>query len=189
MGIQDRDYWRERYSSNEDKEPPEGQASGKVYANWGGREPALPAKAAPLSHSPERTLQFLTVVSVIAVAGFFAYRWHADHSAQIALERAHQMAQKTALEQQQAAANSRALAVASEQRLAAERQRQAQKSSEQFAQFQRQDAEHRQRDKKKEDAWRRFYKPSADCSSDAFVECGNAYIRARRAFEAQYKDD
>lgn len=42
----------------------------------------------------------------------------------------------------------------------------------------------------KDEAWRRFYVPDAKCSdstvqSDA-VECGNAYMRARRQFEASW---
>jgi len=43
---------------------------------------------------------------------------------------------------------------------------------------------------RKEQAWRDFYKPSAECQdtsrSDLSIECGNAYIRAKRQFEASW---
>ncbi|MEG2154980.1 MAG: hypothetical protein RRY41_08390 [Burkholderiaceae bacterium] len=45
-------------------------------------------------------------------------------------------------------------------------------------------AEHR------EAAWRRFYQPSAACANPdtrPLVECANEHIRARRAFDLQYK--
>lgn len=42
-------------------------------------------------------------------------------------------------------------------------------------------------ERRKEAAWRQFYQPSADCLALASVECGNAYIRARREFEQQYR--
>ena len=40
-----------------------------------------------------------------------------------------------------------------------------------------------------EDAWQRFYKPSAACAdpaTSASVECVNAFIRAKREFAARY---
>lgn len=42
----------------------------------------------------------------------------------------------------------------------------------------------------KDEAWQRFYKPSPKCDSppdwDTQVECGNAYVRAKKAFEAKW---
>lgn len=38
----------------------------------------------------------------------------------------------------------------------------------------------------KEAAWAAFYQPSEECLKTASVECGNAYIRARREFERKY---
>jgi len=42
----------------------------------------------------------------------------------------------------------------------------------------------------KAEAWSRFYTPPPDCEHpanwDAQVDCGNRYMRAKRAFEAQY---
>lgn len=41
----------------------------------------------------------------------------------------------------------------------------------------------------REDAWKRYYKKPSHCDDavgDAFVECGNHYIRAKRKFEELY---
>lgn len=41
----------------------------------------------------------------------------------------------------------------------------------------------------KEEAWKRYYQRPAHCDDavgDAFVECGNHFIRAKRKFEALY---
>ena len=42
---------------------------------------------------------------------------------------------------------------------------------------------------RKEEAWRRYYQTPALCASaegQAFVECANGFIRAKRAFELKY---
>lgn len=42
---------------------------------------------------------------------------------------------------------------------------------------------------RKEDAWSRFYRKPVQCDKaegQAFMECANGYIRAKRQFEAQY---
>lgn len=44
-------------------------------------------------------------------------------------------------------------------------------------------AEHR-----KQAAWEHFFEPSPACLQAASVECGNAYMRARRVFERTYVD-
>ena len=41
-------------------------------------------------------------------------------------------------------------------------------------------------ERSKERAWTAFYRPSEQCLNTASVECGNAYIRARREFERKY---
>lgn len=44
--------------------------------------------------------------------------------------------------------------------------------------------------KRKEQAWEKFYQPSNTCREDsARVDCANAHIKTREAFEAQYRDD
>ena len=41
---------------------------------------------------------------------------------------------------------------------------------------------------RRETAWRNFYHPSAGCNvAGQSVECANDFIRAKRAFDAQYK--
>lgn len=45
-----------------------------------------------------------------------------------------------------------------------------------------------QREQAKAQAWEKFYQPSAFCREHATVECANLYIRARRAFDAQWQD-
>jgi hypothetical protein len=39
---------------------------------------------------------------------------------------------------------------------------------------------------RRDKAWARFYKPSELCAQHATVECANVYIRARREFEARF---
>ena len=40
---------------------------------------------------------------------------------------------------------------------------------------------------RKEAAWKRFYKPTPACAAESLsVECANAHIRAKRAFEAKF---
>lgn len=41
-------------------------------------------------------------------------------------------------------------------------------------------------ERSKERAWTAFFRPSEQCLNTASVECGNAYIRARREFERKY---
>lgn len=38
----------------------------------------------------------------------------------------------------------------------------------------------------KEAAWAAYYQPTEECLRQTSVECGNAYIRARREFERKY---
>lgn len=39
----------------------------------------------------------------------------------------------------------------------------------------------------REDAWKRFFRPTAGCASQhQTTECANEFIRAKRAFDAQY---
>lgn len=55
------------------------------------------------------------------------------------------------------------------------------------------DLQRQQRDlavKRKEQAWANFYQPSYTCRLDALrADCADAHIKAKRAFEAQYKDN
>lgn len=41
---------------------------------------------------------------------------------------------------------------------------------------------------RKDEAWKRFYRPSPGCGlAGQSMECSNEFIRAKRAFEAQYR--
>jgi len=63
------------------------------------------------------------------------------------------------------------------------------KHDEAIKQFQQQQkAELAMRQERREMAWRQFFTPSQECLRDATVECANAYIRAKRKFDEQYRD-
>lgn len=50
-------------------------------------------------------------------------------------------------------------------------------------------ASEREKRLRKEQAWREFYQPSAECRRDSMTYgCADAHIRAKTAFEAQYRD-
>jgi hypothetical protein len=59
-----------------------------------------------------------------------------------------------------------------------------------FAEREREDVESRQAAvddaEARERAWAAFYRPSPACRDASTTECANAYIRAKRAFEARY---
>ena len=189
MGIQDRDYWRERYNTIDTKPKStggsEGQPPGAIYSGWGGADtPSDP----PVEHFPERTLKALTLIAAIVVVCLIVYREYSANSAARALAQASHIAQKAALEEFQAAEKAASFAIERERRIEVERQVRAENSKARFELLQRQDAEDQRRRKAKEEAWRRFYKPSAICNTGDFVECGNQHARAKRAFEANYKD-
>lgn len=79
--------------------------------------------------------------------------------------------------------------LAEQQRLEAQKERDRQKQramlEREWEQQQRKLAE-----KRKEQAWAEYFKPSAICRSDPLrKDCADEHIRQRRAFEAQYRDD
>ena len=64
------------------------------------------------------------------------------------------------------------------------------KHDEAIKQFQQQQkAELAKRQERREIAWRHFFTPAPECLRDATVECANAYIRAKRKFDEQYRDN
>lgn len=68
-------------------------------------------------------------------------------------------------------------------------QTQSTKHDEAIAQFRQQEQiELARRNNKREAAWQKYFKPSQKCLDDSSVECANTYIRAKRAFNDQYKD-
>jgi len=69
-------------------------------------------------------------------------------------------------------------------------QEQAQKAAQRRVEQQQLQAqrlhEFNEANRRKEAAWREFYKPASECQNDVSVACGNAYIRARQEFERRY---
>lgn len=186
MGIQDRDYWRERYN-NIDRNSDNsfgGSSSGVPLSGRRfrvidevRRRPPEPAE----THSPERLLGWLTFISALIVVAFISY--------QVWIDRAEKQAQQVAA--QQAMQASIAKAAQAKARAAAQAEQQARLQAEQLEQKKRlleklnKDAERKlQRDA----AWERFYRPSAHCKADWTVDCANTLIRARKAFAAQQGD-
>uniref|UniRef100_UPI0035B3FA4D hypothetical protein n=1 Tax=Hylemonella sp. TaxID=2066020 RepID=UPI0035B3FA4D len=74
-----------------------------------------------------------------------------------------------------------------------ERQEEAMRGREQaIREREKADAEARRlaqlREQDKADAWKNYFKPTAECISDPnTMECANAHIRAKTEFEAQYR--
>lgn len=175
MGIQDRDYyWKDRDIDGA-KLPPSGRRF-RVIDEVRHRPPD-PAE----SHSPERLLASLTVISALIVVAFISY--------QSRIDRAEKQAQQAAV--QQATQASIARAAEAKARASAQAEQQVRLQAEQLEQRKRlleklnKDAERKlQRDA----AWERFYRPSAQCKADWTVECANALIRARARFDDQYKN-
>ena len=175
MGIQDRDYyWKDRDIDGA-KLPPSGQRFRVIDEVR--RRPSQPAE----SHSPERVLGVLTVISALIVVAFISY--------QSRIDRAEKQAQQVAA--QLAAQASIARAAETKARAAAQAEQQERAHAAQLEQKKllleklNKDADRKlQRDA----AWERFYRPSAQCKADWTVDCANTLIRARKAFAAQHGD-
>lgn len=175
MGIQDRDYyWKDR-DIDAAKLSPSGR---RFRVNDEVRHrPSEPAE----SHSPERVLGALTVISALIVVVFISHLSRIDrtekHAQQVVAEQATQAAITRA-----EAENAHAAVQAEQQaRLHAEQLEQKKRLLEKL----NKDAE---RNLQRDAAWDRFYRPSAQCKSDWTVDCANTLIRARNAFAAQYRD-
>lgn len=84
------------------------------------------------------------------------------------------------IEAAQQAAAQRQRAAEDEERARAEKIREQQRLTEQAQRASVSDAE------RKERAWAGYYRKPPGCADSASLECANHYIRARRAFEAQY---
>lgn len=175
MGIQDRDYyWKDRDIDGA-KLPPSGQRF-RVIDEVRHR-PSEPAE----SHSPERVLGVLTVISALIVVAFISYQSRIDRAQKHAQQAPAQQATQASIARA-AEANARAAAQAEQQaRLHADQLEQKKKLEEKI----RQEAE---RKNKRLEAWSQFYKPSLQCQADWTVECANALIRARARFDDQYKN-
>ena len=87
------------------------------------------------------------------------------------------------LEAAQQAAAQRQRQAEAEERARAEKIREQQRLTEESQRSAVGDAE------RKEKAWAAYYRKPPKCNDAATIECANHYIRARRAFEAQYARD
>lgn len=175
MGIQDRDYyWKDR-----DVDGAKQQPSGRRFRviDEVRHRPPEPAE----SHSPERVLGSLTVISALIVIAFISY--------QSRIDRVEKQAQQAAV--QQATQASIARAAEGKARASAQTEQQARLHAEQLEHKKKLEEKLRQeaeRKNKRLEAWKRFYQPSLQCQADWTVECANALIRARARFDDQYKN-
>lgn len=175
MGIQDRDYyWKDREIDAANQQP-----SGRRFRVID--EVRYPSSEPVESHSPERTLGVLTVVSALIVVAFISYQAQVDRAEKQAQQKAAEHAIQASVAKA-ADVKARAVAQADEQaRVHADQLEQKRRLLEKL----NKDAEKkRQRDA----AWDSFYQPSFQCKSDWTVECANVLIRARAAFSVQHGD-
>lgn len=106
-----------------------------------------------------------------------------------ALQRAREREAQERLQQEQAAADAAAERAHRAQVLAdAASEARARTQREELARQRAVVAEAERAAAQSEEAWKRFYKPSAECQDQAAVarvECVNEYIKAKRAFQAR----
>lgn len=193
MGIQDRDYWRERYNEMtvDDRSPPARRRKSKSSPFMGG---------------------FVAVVLVAVL--FFSFRYYlaqktiADIQSraqaqqlqlqrQIAAQQQHQMEVQRQLairQQQQHQLRLQQLQIQLEESRARSHYQQPSDISSSSARLARDlaEADHQtamDEQRRRDAAWSGFYRKPANCDNavgNAFVECGNHYIRERAKFENLY---
>ena len=188
MGIQDRDYWRNRYNRMT------GHKGRIDPTHWREDELGhfdLGMRKASAEFSVEKTLHaFTKMIIFLAILGAFAFGIRAWLQYQA-------VKQLEALAMQSQADLRRYQQIAAEKALDAPNKLQAKKDAEQSQLAQRNaqlelaqrsarsEADWRDR---KDAAWLRYYKPSPSCQRDAAtVDCANEHIRARRKFDEQYR--
>ena len=128
----------------------------------------------------------LAVALGLLAVGVGAQRWR--H--QVAAEQAEQARLAEVQARQQREEQARRDAAEREARLEAERTRVEAQRIQAFADQQRAAEEVRRAEAdaaaRKEQAWAKFYRAPPVCQSAATMACTNAYIRAKRDFEARY---
>lgn len=180
MGIQDRDYWRDRYNHRS-------RAGDADPTHWRQDELYASGKPAPV-HPPEQLLMAVTIVFAVAAAAFFGFNYLSERKRQ-QLQVSMQDAQSRAIAQAREQALQRAQLL-HQQTKQQEARRQLQHMQPQVQQQQMHSARQQALDaqSRKEVAWQKFYQPAPHCLQDATVECANAFIRAKRQFEATYQE-
>lgn len=202
MGIQDRDYWQDWMRGNEGEGPyrkpfPGGSGGSgnpprrfKIIDEV--REPAGRQLPPQSDHVPEVLLKRLTSLAAVvgfAVVALLAYRWYALHQLnQSILAFMNEVPKAITAPVQQSVIQSHAQAEERRRQLALERDLEMQRAIARQEMRDRLDREHAERVRRRNAAWERFYQPSYECRRDATVECANAFIRAQKAFNEQYKD-
>ena len=131
----------------------------------------------------------LSIAGGILLAGFVGWLFSivvlsaAMSAVPAAITDAKQRLDAQLLESQRQAAAANALR-ATEARVAQERTAQLQAEANARA------ASHRQMERERSAAWSQYFTPAADCERpkdwNAQVACGNAYIRAKRSFDAAW---
>lgn len=175
MGIQDRDYWRERYNQMH------GNAADPTH--W--RQDELRGSyKSRTDFEPERVLKITTLVIACLVAAACAMQFLMERRQALEQERLLQQAQVQAQEKAQQQSRTRQLQEAARQ-ADAQRRDQSRRIAEDQLQTERAMAARIKTHKQA--AWEKFYQPAPQCLLDATVECGNAFIRARQKFEQQYQ--
>ncbi len=183
MGQMDRDYWRVRYNRRTiGSVDPDHWRQDEIESvnRWSplprmARTATVPEVAPPEWNWLRLFLFFGCIVLALLLTKEWLVRRDLQRSAKTAVKTVPMPQHPPVLEPtvNRSPESQRAIALAEreEQRKAELRQR-------------REEAEYMRR---KEAAWERSYKPSPSCAQSATVECGNEYIRARRAFDASYK--
>jgi preprotein translocase subunit SecF len=180
MGIQDRDYWRDRYNQN--------SQTGSVDPTHWRHDEIAQRPAVRSKYQPEQLLMVVTVVFLVAIAAFFGFDYLSKHKAQqlqVQIQDAQARATAQAREQALQRAQLRHQKAKQEE---AKRQLQLAQAQQVQSQMPTHNQQGLEAQARKEAAWNKFYQPAPQCMHDATVQCANAFIRAKRTFEAQYKD-
>ena len=190
MGIQDRDYWRDWKRAQEaGRIDPTHWREDELNQPGSCRQTFTARSSADLGG--ENILRFwswMLGAAVIVAALTLGFRAWQEHQALKRLEAIAQQAAEQMREQQLIASQ-----IAYQQALKNEQKKQAaleraKALGEARAAQERTAALEKQSQARKAAAWESYYKPSAACQRDpATVDCANEHIRARRAFDAQFK--
>ena len=176
MGIQDRDYWRERYNHMHASQP--------HATHWREDELRGASSTHPTDFAPERVLKITTLVIACLIAAACAMQFLMERRQALEQERLQQQAQIQAQEKALQQARTRQSLEAARQ-ADANRRAQSRRITEEQQHAARALAVRIQAHKQA--AWEKFYQPAPQCLLDATVECGNAFIRARQKFEQQHQ--
>lgn len=190
MGIQDRDYWRDWKRAQEARriDPTHWREDELNQPGSGHQTSATRGNAASGGEDILRFWSWVLGMAAIVAALSLGFRAWQEHRALKQLEAIAQQAAEQMRQQQLIAsqiAHQQALKNEQKNQAALER---AKALGETRAAQDRTAALEKQYQARKATAWESYYKPSAACQRDpATVDCANEHIRARRAFDAQFK--